>query len=267
MAPEVLGRDPGGLVTAFGAPLAFTPGLPGGDTCHAPMLEDSWWSFDPWIWSGLALLALAPPRSRWPYAAALLALFVALVWPLDVLADHSLAAHMAQHMLLVAVAAPLLVLSRPTPWPAARALPARGRRALGTTLRGLARLARPRPAFALHAAAIWLAHAPRVIDWALTYRWVHVLAHAVLLGTALVFWWALLRGRAAAAGEATLLSLATLIHTGLLGALLALAPRPLYAGFTLEDQQLAGLVMWIPGGLCYLVAGLALAAAWMPRAE
>jgi cytochrome c oxidase assembly factor CtaG len=267
MAPEVLGRDLGGVVSAFGAPRAFAPNPSGRELpCQAGDLADTWWSFDPWIWGSLALLAFLHPRSGWPFASALLALFVALIWPLDVLSDGSLAAHMAQHMLLIAVAAPMLVLSRPT-LPLVAGLPARGRKAAGTALRWLARVVRPRPAFALHAAAIWLGHAPRVIEWAVAYKWVHVLEHAVLLGTAAAFWWALLRGRAAGAGEASLLTLATLIHTGLLGALLAFAPRTVYPGYTLEDQQLAGLIMWVPGGLCYLVAGLALAAAWMPRAE
>jgi cytochrome c oxidase assembly factor CtaG len=263
MAPEVFGRDLGGLLSALSAP---PPAAPGGAACHAGALDGTWWSFDPWIWSTLALLALLRPRSRWPFAGALLALFVALVWPLDVLSDGSLAAHMAQHMLLIAVAAPLLVLSRPMPWPAF-GLPPRGRKAFGRALGAFARIVRPRPAFALHAVAIWLAHAPRVVEWSIANRWVHLLVHACLLGTAAAFWWACLRARAAGAGEASVLALATLIHTGLLGALLAFAPRPLYAGYALEDQQLAGLVMWVPGGLCYLVAGLALAAAWMPRAD
>jgi cytochrome c oxidase assembly factor CtaG len=267
MAPEVHDRDFGSVFSAFGGPAVFTSDPARSDpACHVVLLDDGGWRLDPWIWGTVALLAFLRPRAHWPFAAALLALFAALVWPLESLADRSLAAHMAQHMLLIAIAAPLLVLSRPAPWPA-RGLPARGRKAAGTALRWGARLARPRPAFALHAAAIWLGHAPRVIEWAAAVRWVHALEHVVLFGSAAMFWWACLRGRAAGAGEGALLMLATLIHTGLLGALLAFAPRPLFPGYTLEDQQLAGLIMWVPGGLCYLVAGLALAAAWMPRAE
>lgn len=203
-------------------------------------------------------------RSPWSFAAALLALLVALTGPLEALAEASLAAHMAQHMLLIAVAAPLLALSHPRP--RFGPLPVPARRAVAAALRRLQPLARPRPAFALHAAAIWLAHAPRVVEWAAAYRPVHALEHVALLGTALAFWGALLRAHALRSGAAPLLALGTLIHTGLLGALLALAPHALYSGYALEDQQLAGLIMWVPGGLCYLVAGLAAAAAWVPRA-
>ena len=213
-----------------------------------------------------ALARLLPLRLRSPrsFAVAVLALLVALAGPLEALAEASLAAHMVQHMLLVALAAPLLALSHPqlrlAPFPVA------ARRAVAATLRGLQPLARPRAAFALHAAAIWSAHAPRVVEWAGAYRAVHVLEHVALLGTGLVFWGALLHAHARRSGAAPLLALGTLIHTGLLGALLALAPRPLYPGYGIEDQQLAGLIMWVPGGLCYLVAGLAAAAAWVPRA-
>ena len=191
------------------------------------------------------------PRAPWPFAGALLALFLALAWPLGELAHESFAAHMAQHMLLIGVAAPLLVLSRFT-------VPAlRGASWLGAVAR-----TPPATAFALHAVAIWAGHAPRVIRWTIEYGWVHALEHVALLGTAALFWWTL-ASRRQAYGAAALWTLATLLHTGLLGALLTFSPRVLYRGYSLEDQQLAGLVMWIPGGLCYLAAGLAFAAAWL----
>lgn len=213
------------------------------------------WQFDPWVWAGLALLLLLlRPRRAACFAAALLALLLALVWPLERLADESFAAHMAQHMLLIGIAAPLLVLSRPV----ARILKG------GARLAGpLARLARPRNAFLLHAAAIWLGHAPRVIEWSLQHRWAHALDHLALVATAGFFWWAMLARGRDGYGESALWTLATLVHTGVLGALIALAPRVLYPPYGLEDQQLAGLLMWIPGGLCYLVAGLAFAGGWL----
>lgn len=214
----------------------------------------TWWTFDPWVWGGCALLFLLRPRRPWRFAAAAAALFLALIWPLDVLSQLSFAAHMAQHMLLIGVAAPLLVLSRPSL-----------RLIRGNTWASLgSRTSAPR-AFALHAAAIWLGHAPLVIAWTLAYRWVHIVEHATLLGTAMLFWWALCRRGRAGYGEAALWSLATMIHTGILGALLTFAPRVLYSGYALEDQQLAGLVMWVPGGACYLVAGLAFGSAWLSK--
>ena len=212
----------------------------------------TWWSFDPWVWGGLALLFLLRPRRPWPLAGAVAALFLALIWPLDVLSEQSFAAHMAQHMFLIGVAAPLLVLSRPSL-----------RFFRGNTWASIFSKTSAPTAFALHAAAIWLGHAPLIIAWTVAYRGMHILEHAVLLGTGMLFWWALCRCGRAGYGEAALWSLATMIHTGVLGALLTFAPRVLYASYALADQQLAGLVMWAPGGACYLVAGLAFASAWL----
>lgn len=179
-------------------------------------------------------------------------LFLALVWPLGELAHESLAAHMAQHLVLIGVAAPLLVLSRAS-------MPFfRGMKALGLLLRTPAGVA-----FALHAAAIWAGHAPAVIEWALAYWWAHAAEHAAFLGTGALFWWSLLRPGRAGAGAAALWSLATLVHTGLLGALITFSPRLIYPALDLEEQQLAGLVMWIPGAIPYLGAGLGFASLWI----
>jgi cytochrome c oxidase assembly factor CtaG len=213
-------------------------------------------SFDPWIAASLLPLLLLRPRAAWAFGGALLALFVALFWPLEPLAQASFGAHMAQHMLLIGVAAPLLAASRPVvPF-------LKGRRAL---VRPVLLLARPKSAFFLHAAAIWLAHAPAMLEWSLHVRWMHALQHLGLVATAALFWWSLLARGRAGAGPSALWTLATLLHTGALGALLTFSPRPLYASYGLEDQQFAGLLMWAPGGLCYLAAGLAFAAAWLTQ--
>lgn len=211
-------------------------------------------TLDPWVIASLLPLLLLRPRAKWPFAGALLALFLALVWPLEPRAGTSFAAHMAQHMLLIGVAAPLLAASRPV-------VPSlKGRGALA---RPFLVLARPGTAFVLHGAAIWLGHAPAALEWSLDAQWMHALQHFAFVATAALFWWSLLARGRRGAGESALWTLATLIHTGLLGALLTFAPRPLYPSYGLEDQQLAGLVMWIPGGLCYLAAGLAFASAWL----
>ena len=211
-------------------------------------------ALDPWVAASLLPLLFMRPRARWPFAGALIALFLALFWPLAPLAEQSFAAHMAQHMLLIGIAAPLLASSRPV------VSFLKGRGALA---RPMLALARAPGAFALHGAAIWLGHAPGVLEWSLGARWVHAFQHFALVATAALFWWALLSRGRAGAGAAALWTLATLVHTGLLGALLTFAPRTLYPSYGLEDQQLAGLVMWIPGGLCYLAAGLAFAATWV----
>lgn len=218
------------------------------------------------------------------FALGIGALLVALVSPLDPLGETLLSAHMTQHALLVAVAPPLLLYARPGVafvW----ALPAPSRaRLLGSTAwRALARLgrwlSRPLPAAAIHGVAIWAWHAPAAFDAAVASYGLHALEHGSFFGTALLFWNAILaartRERAAAALGA---AFATLMHGGLLGALITLAPRSLYIwyadrpglwGWTaVEDQQLAGLLMWVPLGLVYLGACLWLASRLvLPRAE
>jgi putative membrane protein len=252
------------------------------------------WSLDPLVWVPLAVLTAAYALGLWRlgirsgvgrgvprwraacFAGALLTLFLTLVWPLEALAARSFALHMLQHMLLIALAAPLLVLGAPEA-PLLHALPPRLRgatAALGAHVRRspLGALARPVPAMILHALAIWGWHLPQAFEAALRTPWVHAAEHASFLGTGLLFWWSVrhtARAAAGAQGLAALAVLATLIHTGLLGALLTFAGRPLYAtsgsppwGLSaLEDQQLAGLIMWVPGGVLYLAAGLALVAA------
>jgi putative membrane protein len=218
------------------------------------------------------------------FAAAWLLLVTALVAPLHWLGERLFAAHMIEHEILMAVSAPLLVVARPIGailW----ALPARWRRALG----GLAqapvlaavwrRLTDPLIATVLHAVALWTWHIPKFYDAALSSDRLHWLQHLSFLVTALFFWWSLLRGpaRERGYGAAVLYLFATSLHSGFLGILLALARQPLYPvqtqaalewGLTpLEDQQLAGLIMWVPAGLVYALAALALAGIWVARSS
>jgi cytochrome c2 len=187
---------------------------------------------------------------------------------------------MVQHELLMAIAAPLLVLGRPlVPW--VWALPAGWRRPIGrltasTPVRtGWDGLTSPGVAWTLHAVAIWGWHLPGLFEASLRSETVHALQHASFLGTGLLFWWTVLERRHGRLGwpGAVIALFTTAMHTGLLGALLTFSSRlwyPIYAPATaawgltpLEDQQLAGLIMWIPGGLPYLVAALALLASWL----
>ncbi|HEY0835423.1 MAG TPA: cytochrome c oxidase assembly protein, partial [Azospirillum sp.] len=180
------------------------------------------------------------------------------------------------HMLLMAVAAPLFVAAAPLP-PLLAGLPAGWGRRLArrwNTAGALPALwswlTRPLVAFLLQAAAIWVWHAPAPYQAALGDGFVHDAEHLTFLGTALLFWWSAVHGRGTPAGRAlgVLAVFGTLLHTGLLGALMTFAPNPWYPAYgaaplawgltPLEDQQLAGLVMWVPGGLLYLGAGLLL---------
>jgi putative membrane protein len=221
-----------------------------------PALPQDWWS----AWSFapgtllplLALLAWLRMRKagRLPWAgSALLAL--AMTSPLCRLAATLAAGHMAQLMLIIAAAA--LLASGP---PRAGAWPAPGLRT----------------ATALHGVALWLWHVPPVYALVLQQPTVHVLAYALLVLSGWCFWRAVLHAPATLRGAALLALLATMAHTGLLGALLTFAGTLLYPlqapgarawGLApLEDQQLAGLLMWVLGGAAYLGCAVGLALHW-----
>jgi cytochrome c2 len=181
-------------------------------------------------------------------------LALALLSPLDTLAAESVTAHMVQHSLLVLAAGPLLAVGRPL----ALLAPARPRARAVMRVVG-----RPRPgtACAAHGVALWLWHLPPLYDLALARAPVHALAHATLLGTAAYFWWSVWRGRARVVGALWLF--VTVFHAGGLGALLALSTRPWFRDASLADQQLGGLVMWVPAGVVLTGFALALLGAWL----
>jgi cytochrome c oxidase assembly factor CtaG len=131
----------------------------------------------------------------------------------------------------------------------------------------------PLPAWSIQAIVLWAWHAPILFDAALESEAVHIAQHASFLGSALLLWWSVFGRGSRRPDGASLASLfTTMIHTGALGALLTFAPHPWYAhyggGFglsALEDQQLGGLVMWVPGGVAYLAAALAIVGSWLAR--
>lgn len=195
-----------------------------------------------------------------PYQLALfhLALLLcgfAVLGPLDDWAETSSAAHMTQHMLLMVVIAPLWVLSRPL----AQVIAGSGHLWAWFWRPLLALTRQPLKAAYVHAAVIWFWHMPYFYILALENVWWHVIEHLLFLVTAGVFWWAVLTGSRQSTGWALCALLFTLMHSGFLGALLTFASAPLYgANRSLDDQQLAGLIMWVLGAVPYL-----LAAAWV----
>jgi cytochrome c oxidase assembly factor CtaG len=214
------------------------------------------------------------------FAGAMAALVLALVSPIDALGGTLFSAHMVQHLLLVLAAAPLLILAAPDrafTW----ALPVSLRRAAGRWLnRPGPRVAgdiatRPLTAWTLHAGALWIWHAPAPYAAALRSDGVHALEHLSFVVTALLFWWVVFRphGRRRAYGTSVLLVFGTALHSGALGALITFAGESWYPAHAagaalwgmsaLDDQQLAGLLMWIPAGLVYLGAAGVLCAAWL----
>jgi cytochrome c oxidase assembly factor CtaG/cytochrome c551/c552 len=191
----------------------------------------------------------------------------ALLSPLHELAERSLSAHMIQHELLMVIAAPLLALARLDlallAW-----LSGRRRRLAAGSLRRL-RVSMP-SAWALHAVALWLWHLPVLYEWAVEHPLAHAAQHASFTGTALLFWWAALAPQTSY-GAAALGVFLTSLHSGLLGVLLFLSPRLWYRSYApaaaLEDQQLAGLIMWVGGGVVLAVVALGLVWRWLLQME
>jgi putative membrane protein len=187
---------------------------------------------------------------------------VTLLGPLDDWAKTSTAAHMVQHMLLMVVIAPLWVLCRPLPQ-----LNAGGGPPAARIWRPGLQLARyPMYAAFLHGAIVWFWHMPYFYMLAVENVWWHAFEHACFIVTAGIFWWAILRAGQARTLWALVALLFTLMHTGFLGALLTFARDPLYAETRdLQDQQLAGLIMWVAGAVPYLIASAWMGHRWFQR--
>jgi putative membrane protein len=216
-----------------------------------PVPAELWsrWNLDPKALAILAVvggvLLLTSAGRRWQAGSALLVLFIAFVSPLCALSSALFAARTVHHVLLIAVAAPLI----------ARALPFPARPVHLTAWTG---------AFVL---VFWSWHAPVAYAWAMSSDLAYALMQASLLVTATNAWRAL---RAAPPASAVGALLATMVAMGLLGAILTFAPHALYAphalttnawGLTpLADQQIAGLIMWIPAAGVYLVSALSILA-------
>ncbi|HXH12047.1 MAG TPA: cytochrome c oxidase assembly protein [Alphaproteobacteria bacterium] len=219
------------------------------------------------------------------FASGWLVLVVALISPLDALSALLFSAHMVQHELLMVIAAPLLVLGRPQVawlWGMRRAW-GRGLGRWWREVKGVRSLwhglSTPLVAWSLHATVLWGWHAPALYQAAIERAWVHALQHLSFFGSALLFWWALLYNRHGRLGYGVgvLAVFTTAVHSSVLGALITASPAPWYRSYLpttgawnltpLEDQQLAGLIMWVPTGVIYLVAGLALFVAWLGETE
>jgi putative membrane protein len=218
------------------------------------------------------------------FATGLLSLAVALISPVAWLSEILFSVHMTQHEILMLISAPLLVFGHPL-LAALWAAPMRWREAAG---RWAARpsvsstwhaLTAPVVVFVLHAAALWVWHIPVLYEAALRREGIHALEHLSYVVTAALFWWAMVEGRYGRIGYglAVLYVFLTAVHSSALGALLVVSPGLLYPSYgaaaavwhvdALEDQQLAGLLMWVPFGLVFIVFGLALLAAWLGEAE
>lgn len=222
----------------------------------APVPADLWstWNFDPFLIAVFALIGAAAlfssraglrEAARSPYGVGALAvLLVAFVSPICALSTALFSARIAHHLLLVAFAAPLLALALPTRLPR---LPVS-------------------PLFLAHTVLMWLWHAPVPYEWALASVPLYWVMELTLFFSAFFMWQAIFAARP---GPALSGLLGSIIQMGMLGALLTFAGQPLYEphmtttlpyGLTpLADQQLAGLLMWVPAALPYLAVALLIA--------
>jgi putative membrane protein len=220
-------------------------------------------------------------RHALAFYAGLVMLAFALVSPLDALAGTLFSAHMIQHLVLLIVSSALLVYGRPV-LPVVLALPRSVRRGVNSlrssrVIEAAARVVtNPLVAWALGAAVLWAWHLPSLYEAALTNELVHALEHAMFLATGVLFW-AVVLAPERAHGARIAFVFATALSSAALGAILTFSSTALYEvhgagahlwGLTpLQDQQLAGVIMWIPAGFVYLVTMAALFVPWFARME
>lgn len=258
------------------------------------------WNTDPLIIAGLVVLAWlywrgtaemwhaaghgrgVRPWQTISFAAGLLAVAVALVSPLDALSNALFSAHMVQHLLLMTVAAPWIGMGAPL-LPLLWAWPRHERLAIGRALARAQPLLRLvgvvsglRPALVLHSLALWVWHTPLLYEGALRNGALHAAEHLLLLGTGFLFWsaaWTALVRTGRASGASIVYVFALGAQSTALGALITFAAQPWYAFYVdtaptwgisaMDDQVLAGALMWVPAGLAYLAYALVLLGAWL----
>jgi putative membrane protein len=228
----------------------------------APLLQD-WlerWNFDPAlllimsIAAGLHLFMLLQTgefrRKRWYFAGGWIGLALLFVSPLCALSSALFSVRVIHHIVLIGLIAPLFVLSLPERWRVS-AVP------VGILY----------TVFVLHTVILWFWHAPPAYTAALSNDLLFWVMQLTLTGSALLLWWGTLAA-SSPLGSSLAILLGSVMQMGLLGALITFAPTPLYAPHALTtepfglsalaDQQLAGLIMWVPAVLPYLAAALVL---------
>jgi putative membrane protein len=271
-----------------------------------PLVYDLWsaWTLEPWVVFPLMLSILIYARGtynvwkragrghgittrQWiSFVGAVLVLVLALMSPLDALSADLFSAHMVQHLMLMLIAGPLLVISDfqlALLW----ALPRRRAQSIGSgfnqsqPVSGTWRvLNHPAFVWVLFTLAMWLWHAPLLYQAALHSEFIHMLEHLTFLIAAMLFWWVLFKHNRPDhihyAMTIPFLFL-TVLQSGILGALMTFTERPWYPDYAtvanpwnltpLEDQQLAGLIMWIPAGAVFSLLTIGFFAAWLRALE
>jgi len=287
--------------------LAMMPQVAWTHGAHAPNPSARWWTLwnvDPWIILNLvvfsALYATGYSRMRAQRAerptilrrqaglfwAGVAFLILALLSPIDILASELLWVHMVQHMVLMNLAAPLVVMGAPVRimiW----SLPPEHRQLAGRWRQALEQQGVPRYLFwqpiglwCLYTLVLWTWHLPSLYEAALQSQMVHDLQHLMFFTVSCLFWRVLFDpiGRLRLSRLAAVVYLfLTSLHATVLGVFMALAPSlwyPTYGGRTepwglnaLEDQQLAGYIMWMPACMVYAVIAAVLFVRWIGESE
>lgn len=277
---------------AFGLAFAATPAFAHGG--HEHRLD---WTLDPLLtvplglallvyvvgWVRLSKRAFAPVRPAL-FLSGWTVLALSLTSPLHEAGEQSFTMHMIEHELIMLVATLLLASSNSggvfawgLPRPLRLSLAGSWKSPLQAMWR---RFTEPVTATAVQAAVMWAWHAPLLFDRALdSFGW-HIAQHGCFFLSSFLFWWAMLnpRERDSGYGVSAACLFATSLIGGALGALMSLSSSPWYSKYAamgmtgigldpVDDQRLAGLIMWIPGGLVHGVAALALAYKWLKASE
>ena len=251
------------------------------------------WTLDPLVTVPLGILlvvyvvgamrlrqrAVRTRSSALSFFAGWAVLTLALVSPLHQGGERSFTLHMIEHELIMLVATLLLAASHAggamawgVPQPVARAF------AFGALKAIWRRLTEPVTATVVQAVAMWAWHMPALFDRTLESRGWHIAQHMSFIATSLLFWWAMLHVQRGRYGLSAACLFVTSLVGGALGALMAFSSSPWYApyaamgmtGIGLDpttDQQLAGLLMWIPGGMVHAGAALLLLYRWLKSSE
>lgn len=211
------------------------------------------------------------------YLAGLALLALALLSPIDTLSNYLLSMHMVQHLLLMMFIPVLLLIANPLPFtlwgmPDALRLRVGGLFRRGSVLRRvLTAITAPGPVWIALVVVLVGWHDPRAYDTTLRYEWVHNLEHLTFFAVAMLFWWHItgagprLHG-SPSAGMRIALLLVTIPVTMGIGIIIALSAQPIYLHYltvprvlglsVMEDQRLAGAIMWIPGSMMLILAAL-----------
>jgi putative membrane protein len=291
------------LIALVMAIVAMTPQAAWAEGVHAHHAMGGW-NTTPRLWIGLAMAAMiygwglvrlwrkageGKGVARWQatcYAGGWLTLVIALISPLDAVSGELFAVHMTQHLLLILIAAPLLVSGAPL-FVAIWVLPPSLRRRVagwmhpeGPWRQSWDLVSQPLLVWSAFFATLWLWHIPGLYEAALQSQLVHDVQHLAFLGAAGLTWWIVLNpmGRLRLSrGAGVMYLFTTSLHAGALGVLITFSPRAWYGyyesttqawGLTLlQDQQLAGIIMWMPAAAVYIALAAMIFALWIRDSE